>query len=54
MPACYLKQILAEALGAFLAKLDGVTLADLMSTTQKRLPRFKALTFQPKPSSVKA
>ena len=54
MPACYLKQILAEALGAFLAKLDGVTLADLMSTTQERLPRFKALTFQPKPLSVKA
>jgi DNA-binding IscR family transcriptional regulator len=54
MPACYLKQILAEALDAFLAKLDGVTLADLMNITQERLPGFQALTFQPKALKVKA
>jgi len=53
MPDCYLKQILAEALDAFLTKLDGVTLADLMNTTQERLPGFQALTFQPKALKVK-
>jgi DNA-binding IscR family transcriptional regulator len=45
---------LAEALDAFWAKLDGVTLADLMNTTQERLLGFQTLTFQPKVVRVKA
>jgi Rrf2 family nitric oxide-sensitive transcriptional repressor len=47
LPACHLKTVLAEALAAFFTKLDGITLADLMSTTQAELAVLQPLTFRP-------
>lgn len=48
LPSCHLKQVLAEALEAFFAKLDGITLADLMNATPAPLGQLQVLTFKPK------
>lgn len=48
LSACYLKSVLAQALEAFFATLDGVTLADLMNNTQNQMAALQTLTFMPK------
>jgi Rrf2 family nitric oxide-sensitive transcriptional repressor len=50
LPACHLKRVLAEALEAFFAKLDGITLADLMNHTPAPDITLRPLTFTPSAS----
>ena len=47
MPACHLKKVLADALEAFFVQLDGVTLADLMNTTQAQRTVLQPIEFTP-------
>jgi Rrf2 family transcriptional regulator, nitric oxide-sensitive transcriptional repressor len=47
MPACHLKKVLADALEAFFVQLDGVTLADLMNTTQVQRAVLQPIAFTP-------
>ncbi len=48
LPNCHLKKVLAEALEAFFAKLDGMTLADLMNKTPTPAADLQSLAFIPR------
>jgi len=54
LPACHLKKVLAEALEAFFAKLDGITLADLMNNTAASRATLQPLTFTPRAAKAAA
>ena len=57
LPACHLKNVLTQALEAFFATLDGITLADLMNNTPAPSGLPQVLSFMPgaaKPSTPRA